>query len=266
MSSNLCPRKLLELPINFTKEELKKQYKKMVIKLHPDMKNVSEISSTANFQILTTCYKVLLDELEKKQNDKDFHDLKKESKKYSKSQTKDVNRDMKPDSFNISKFNELFSSARIRNPYDDGYDEWMKENRDAKNDGELIKYKEPEAAVSSSLDGFLLGVEKISDFSGDNMSDKNLNYMDYRIAYTTPTIEKNINKIDKRKEYKNLDALERDRSNIRFDPEQKTIEEIERRKKIEEIKEKIRLQNIAKKDAFIQENYNKTHKAFLTLR
>lgn len=266
MSSNLCPKKILELPKNFTKEDLKRQYKKMVIKMHPDMKNVSDISSTANFQILTTCYKILLDELEKQKRDKDFVDLKKESKTYVKSQQRSTNKQMNPDSFNITKFNELFTNVRIPNPYDEGYDKWMEENKNTKNDGQIVKYKEPEANVSSTLDGFLLGVDKITDFSGENMSDKSLNFMDYRIAYTTPTIEKNLDKMDKRKEYKSLDALEKDRSAIRFEPDKKTIEEVERRKKIEEIKEKIRLQNITKRDSLIQDNFNKSHGAFLSLR
>jgi curved DNA-binding protein CbpA len=267
MSEDLCPRKILGVPKNYTIEELKRQYKKMVLKMHPDMKSVSDISSTANFQILTTCYKVLVQELEKKDNDKDFSNLKKECQSYSKTQEKVVHKSIDPsESFNVDKFNKLFSKSRVSNPYDKGYDDWMEKNKDIKNDGSIIKYKEPEPSVSSSLGGFLLGVEQISDFSGGNMTDKSLNFMDYRVAYTTPTIEKNIDKMSKRKDYKNLEALEKDRSKIKFEPDTKMITDLEKRKRYEQLKENVRLENIKKRDELISENFNKSNGAFIQLR
>jgi hypothetical protein len=264
--ADLCPRKILSLPNTFTLDELKKQYKKMVIKMHPDMKNVSEISSTANFQILTTCYKVLLKELEIKQDEKDFVDLKNGSALYAKQQPSVVNKNLKPDSFDVDKFNVLFANSRVSNPYDKGYDKWMNENKTANNNGSIVRYKEPEAHVSSSLGGYLLGVENITDFSGDNMKDRSLNFMDYKVAYTTPTIDKNMDKIKKRKEYKNLEALELDRSKIKFELDPKLALELEKKKKYAEIKENLRLKNIEKRDNMISNNFAKSHGAFIDIR
>jgi hypothetical protein len=263
---DLCPRKILSLPTTFTLEELKKQYKKMVIKMHPDMKNVSDISSTANFQILTTCYKVLLKELEIKETEKDFVNLKNDSASYTKKQPTVVNKNISPDSFNIDKFNVLFSNSRVADPYDTGYDKWMNENKNTTNNGTIIKYKEPEAYTSSSLGGYLLGVEKITDFSGDNMSDRSLNFMDYKVAYTTPTIDNNIDKIKKRKEYKNLEALELDRSKIKFEVDPKLAVEIEKKKMYAEMQEAVRLKNIASRDAMVANNFAKSHGAFINIR
>ncbi len=177
-----------------------------------------------------------------------------------------VNKNISPDSFNIDKFNVLFSNSRVSDPYDTGYDKWMNENKNTTNNGAIVKYKEPEAYTSSSLGGYLLGVEKITDFSGDNMTDRSLNFMDYKIAYTTPTIDNNIDKIKKRKEYKNLEALELDRSKIKFEVDPKLALQIEKKKMYTEMQETARLKNIEKRDAMVANNFAKSHGAFINIR
>lgn len=265
IESQLCPRKILGISKNFTAEELRSQFKRKVIKLHPDMKS-SDIACTEKFQILSTCYKILLKELEMKKTDKDFITLKKESG-FTETQTK-TNVNMNPDSFNIDKFNNLFASAKIVDPQEDGYDDWIKTNKFKKNDGELIVHKEPTAKVGSTLGGYLLGVDKINDFSGENSSDKNLNYMDYRLAYTTPIIHDEISgldKISKRKDFKNLEDLEAARARINFQMNSNQVRDLTESKIIKDEKEKGRVINMMKRDIMIKENFNKNNGLFLSL-
>jgi hypothetical protein len=261
--SELCPYKILGIPKKFTLEELRNQFKKKVIKMHPDMKS-SEIASTSNFQILSTCYKILLKELELKETEKDFISLKKNSRVVSDDASK-VNTRMKPDSFDIEEFNNIFSSARIKDPQEDGYDDWIENNKFKKNNGDLALYKEPIAKIGSTLNGYLLGVDKVTDFSGENSSDKNLNYMDYKLAYTTPTIQDNVNKIKTRNDFKSLEDLELARSKLRFEMDAIHIKDMVEDEQREKQMELARIENMKKRDKIIRENFDRNNARFLSL-
>lgn len=262
--TELCPRKILGMPKTFTLEELRSQFKKKVIKLHPDMKS-SEIASTANFQILTTCYKILIKELEMLETEKDFISLKKNSRVDIDGDKAKVNPKMKPDSFDIEEFNIIFSSAKINDPQEDGYDEWIKNNKFKKNNGNLTVFKEPVAKIGSTLNGYLLGVDKVADFSGDNSSDKNLNYMDYRLAYTTPTIQDNLQKMKTRDDFKSLEDLELARSKIRFEMDPRHVKEMVEHEQREKILENTRIKKMEDRDMLIRENFDKNNGRFLSL-
>lgn len=268
METLLDPRKVLELPNNYDIDILRKQFKKKVMMTHPDMTS-SQIASTENFQILSTCYKILLKELELKEIDKSFETLKKESHNYHKETPNFVNRNLTPDKFNTDKFNQLFEDTKIKDPYERGYENWIKKNRDASNNvsKDVIKYVEPTGGVCSTLDGYLLGVNKIDDFSANNMNDKDLNYMDYRIAYTTPTIEHELktNNIIVRDDFKSFDDLKQKRSAINFTMDTDTLMKVALERKKTEENEKKRLENIQIRDKKIAENHFQNNGLFLDL-
>jgi curved DNA-binding protein CbpA len=70
------PYKVLNIPKNFTLEQLREQYKKMALQVHPDKGGSAEL-----FEIVTSCYKKLLRHQERK-IEKDFMELKKEFKQF----------------------------------------------------------------------------------------------------------------------------------------------------------------------------------------
>ena len=70
------PYKVLNVPKNFTLEQLREQYKRIALQVHPDKGGSSEL-----FNMVTKCYKQLLKHQERK-IEKDFMELKKEFKQF----------------------------------------------------------------------------------------------------------------------------------------------------------------------------------------
>jgi hypothetical protein len=58
-----------------------------------------------------------------------------------------------------------------------------------------------------------LGVDKVEDFSGENLSRKTLNYTDVKLAHTTSRIV-DPSAVNPRASYKSINDLEADRSRI----------------------------------------------------
>ena len=70
------PYKVLRLSKNFTLDELKSNYKRLALQLHPDKNALSEKHAAEIFKILTRSYKMLLDAYEMRVSDKQFNELK----------------------------------------------------------------------------------------------------------------------------------------------------------------------------------------------
>lgn len=287
--------KMLELQQNFTLEQLRINYKRIALKVHPDKEGGSEYL----FKLVTDCYKFLLSELKLKQSDKQYTELKSSFNDYTETQsqrqyqntalkTTEANANMGKN-FSLNRFNQVFEENREDNIYDTGYKEWMnsEEVQDApkiknnisnekfntyfekyassKTDPKhkiLTRYKEPEALMMVKKIGFTeLGQENIDDFSGDNKSLKHLNYMDYKLAHTTTRIVDPS--LVKRREYNNLEDIERDRANIKqLTPRE--LAYIEKKKKTEEVKEERRQQNQNHMDLKSAEQFQKLHKLMLS--
>ena len=256
----LEPLLVLGLEKNFSLSDLKQNYKKLVIKYHPD-KSANEIAATPQFQILTACYKMLLKDFEMRQADKSYHELRAGSKQFWEQHEVDVSefdRDNKS-KFDIARFNKNFDSNRMKNFMDEGYESWMSESQnDTKNINKhaLQVYKEPQALESRSLVSCsVLGVNKMSDYSGDNTS-RNLHYSDYKVAHTTdkiidPTVVK------QRKEYKSVDDLEKDRAKIRFEMSNAEKTAYDKKMIKEEEHEKNRRRKVAENDELVARHHVK---------
>lgn len=287
--------KMLELQPNFTLEDLRNNYKRIALRVHPDKEGGSEYI----FKLVTDCYKSLLAELKLKQSDKQYSELKSSFNEYAETQsqrqyqnpamqTPEINANIGK-RFSITRFNQVFEENREENIHDTGYKQWMEsqEVQDApkiKNNISnekfntyfekyassqtdpkhkiLARYKEPEALMMVKKIGFTeLGQESVDDFSGDNKSLKHLNYMDYKLAHTTTRIvDPNL---VKRREYNNLDDIERDRANIKqLTPRE--LAYIEKKKKAEEVKEQRRQQTQNHMDLKSAEQFQKLHKLMLS--
>lgn len=255
------PYTILNIKKGFTIEELKEQYKKMVYLHHPD-KNPN-VANTPVFQILTAAYKILLTEHKQKSSDKQHFELK-NSFTNNNNNVNYQNIDIR--SFNIEKFNDVFGKTRIDDVYtSSGYNQWFqKEDISDEKDRSLVKYKEPLSACGSSAAKFYeLGKDNISDWSGDNTNKKELHFMDCRVAYTTKKlVDENV--VDKKKEYKNVEELENDRSNIQYTSEE-AIRYMKRKKKKEEAAEKKRIEALSNYDRIIEQKHLTSNKLMLGL-
>jgi len=268
---------LLELPSDFTIEQLRIQYKKMVVKHHPDRS--ADPRTAPMFQLLTSCYRLLVEHHAVRQNGKEFNELKAAAMHHHQNQNQNnttaskTNIHMHHDpnkKFDVGRFNEVFSEHRFKDKaVDGGYDKWMGDPASFKQQDvrkQLVKYREPQPIEGASgLNFYQLGVDRVDDYSAENIRNQDLSYMDYRIAYTAQSILEDEKKAKKnmRKEYKSVEDLERDRSSMPIKMSVSEQIEYDKRVKMTEALEKKRLKKLTKYDQRINDFYEKNHALFL---
>jgi curved DNA-binding protein CbpA len=275
------PYSILGVSKKFTLQELRDKYKALAIQVHPDKGGTKEL-----FLLVTKCYKALLQEHERRASQKEFHELK---TAFTKTQSQPRAPSSNTDKFDLDKFNKVFSDNRLSNAYDNGYKEWMsdepvkdipktkismdkfnqefeKSSRIDKTNKYIVKYREPEPLVASKKIGFTeLGEEHVDDFSGENTTNKALNYMDYRVAHTTSKIV-DPRLIKKLKTYKNVDELEKHRSGISYTMQEDTAEEVRAREHAEKAREMRRIQALRKQETEAEEQYERVNRLLLGRR
>lgn len=239
---------------DISQDELKRRYKYLAMKYHPD-KGGSEES----FRFLTICFKKIYHELKSREIDRQFIDLKTSSQKHLGTQSVDISQTSSlssnsygNDSF-ADKFNRMFDENQLADEvHAQGYGHIMapsskereeisiERNNRIKNQKsfhkefdrvakpppkDMVVFKEPEALPSSTKVPFSeLGVSNIDDFSGENSTLRKLNYMDYKRAHDVSRLV-DPKRIKQRREYANIDALEAEREGISY---QMTPEEVAR--------------------------------------
>lgn len=293
--STVNPYELLGLQPNFTIEQLKSNYKRIALKVHPDKMGGSDYM----FNLVTQCYKQLANEYKLKQQDKQFDELRESSRSYINEQKQNpyentrMRYEYDPSSdmtkrFSLDRFNKAFEENRVETATDIGYKQWM-DSQQVKDAPQLkknisndkfnsyfekyaeknvdpkqkmvVRYKEPEPMLLAKKINFTeLGTDKIDDFSGENKSLKSLNFMDYRVAHTTSRIVDP--KLVQRQEFKSIEDVERDRANIRQFTS-KELTDLERKKKKEELREKKRQETQLKMDEMTAEQFMRLHKLML---
>lgn len=304
------PYAILNVPKNFSIEQLKDQYKKIALKVHPDKGGSKEL-----FLLVTKAFKMLVAEYNRRVSDKQYNDLKSDfakfmeqqlgqranketqmneqtnTKQHAKKHAKQTSSSrFDKERFDVDKFNAIFDENKMEDVTDKGYKEWMEKqkapeqkklknfnidnfnrhfdkssNIDNKNKY-IVQYKEPEALVCAKKIAFTeLGKEDIDDFSGDNMTKKQINYMDYRVAHTTSKIV-DPRLVSQIKQYKNIDELEKTRSSVSFQMDEQTMKEYMQKQKLEELREHQRLANLNKRDEQISDHYQRMNMLLLGRR
>jgi curved DNA-binding protein CbpA len=248
--------KFFNLTTNYNEQELKKAYKRLVLQYHPDI--TQKVSSTPMFQHLTDMYNTLKKALDNRESNRQHHELK---KRYETSQDAPV-KAVTPNpnrKFDGKLFNELFEQHRIKDINDEGYEKWSNDPKSfqQKSTTALTVYREPAPMVSNigSSEFYELGVSKVKDFTSRQ---PNASYMDYRLAHTTSELI-DESKIRPRKEYKNIEELERDRAGIRFQMSEKEMRKYHEKKRQEEEMEKKRLSTMKNRDDTVFQTYSKVH-------
>lgn len=292
--SQIDPYKILGVSKNFTLDQLKEAYKKIALQVHPDRGGTEYM-----FKLVTTCYKELAKEYNRRTSDRQYHELKADFAKnqallpQQKQSTshRQIDATEAKSSFNINKFNKVFETNKLQTVHDTGYEQFLKNSKEVEQKNIfagkkfsnetfnkqfekrvqaasepnkfIVKYKEPEALLTCKKIGFVeLGEESVDDFSATNTSHKNLNYMDLKIAHTTSRII-DPKTIEKRKEYRSIDELKVDRGNISYNMDDIDKDYYEKKKKEEEIKERLRLQSVMKQDQEAAIQYDKVHRLLL---
>jgi|UniRef100_A0A6C0IAU5 curved DNA-binding protein CbpA len=291
---SINPYEVLNVPKNFTWDELKISYRKLAINTHPDKQG----GNKDLFNIITHCFKKLADELKMREEDKSHHDLKQQSNDFFHKMTNEAlphpSEVLKPnEKFTNTKFNKNFEKCKL---YDEeiefGYGSKMEESTKKREDinieklikknkidnesfneifnknvpvnKELIKYREPEPLIlSKSLQYTELGGKRPDDYSSSIEKTNTLAYTDYMRAHdgtrlVDPRLMKNV------KEFKSVDEYEA----YRDDKSKKILSAKELKK--EELKalkgkkeEEERLERLRIYDKKIEKSYEKASQLFL---
>ena len=225
-------------------------------------------------------------------------DMSSNTQKSSYNKGTDLSEKVDKTKFDNKLFNKIYEQNKLWESGDDGYGDWFtSEETDTPTEvfgnkfninvfnttfedykekltsqtGAIQEFKDPQELVSSST-GFTdidIYARKINDFSKPLPSGKggknDLAYTDLKTAYTTKGAFIDPNSVDY-KEYKNVDELKRDRSNIRYvmTPEQMRDYELKKRREIEE--EEKRQDLIRQRDNVVSKTYSKTHEKMLGYR
>ena len=292
------PYLILNIPKQYSQNDLKEQYKKFSMLTHPDKGGDPE-----HFNLVTKSYLYLLKALKDNLPEKDIHELKTNYNTFLNEQNElpKTNINFNGQNFNINKFNNIFTDSRIKTEYDDGYNNFLQNDgiEENKNENEhenyifsenfnlevfnkifnivdkknknknkninkqLIKIEEPSELYNNN--GYELGVNKITDFSKgysyEGYKEKQLDYTDIKVAHTTSKlVDESLVTIP---EWKNVDDLKQARNNISYNLSERDKVLIEQRQLYKENQEKQRLENINKSDELYAQNFNKLHKLLL---
>ena len=198
------------------------------------------------------------------------------------------------DRFDVKIFNKIYEQNKLWESGDDGYGDWFQseeadpptevfgnkfnlnvfnstfedyKDKITSENGAIQDYKDPQELISCTT-GFTdidVFARKINDFSKalpTGKSKNDLAYTDLKTAYTSKGAFIDPNKVEY-KQYKSVDDLKRDRSNVRYDmsPEQMRDYELKKRREIEE--EEARQDLIRQRDTVISKSFSKNHERML---
>jgi curved DNA-binding protein CbpA len=249
------PRDVLNLPSEFTVEQLRHHYKALARQLHPDKRRVSDTQATETFQLLTEAYRALLDGLERKRmqsQERSFSELREDARSSERAPDEAVRaRPAKASvpvgsgqAFDASRFNRAFDENRMPDPVvDGGYGRWMQETqpeqaarllREAQRRqhddhqrrlGAVQVYREPEPLQltnRSTVAYTELGATGVDDYSrGEVCARHSIQYTDYRLAHSTERLaeEEDFAAAVERtsRELRSMKALQTHRANISYE-------------------------------------------------
>jgi curved DNA-binding protein CbpA len=277
------PYLVLNISTQFTEEELKKQYKYYALKTHPDKEGNPE-----HFTLVSKSYIYLLKVLKDNLPVKDIIELKEGFNEVVLDQAMNQKQNIKLDKdFNIQEFNNVFSEYRTNSDTDRGYADFLKEtqieqpksnsnifsdnfnlslfnklfntkNEIKKTGRQMVKVEAPKEMCNNG--GYELGVCDVSDFSKNyNITDSTgLDYTDVKVAYTTSKlVDESQVEIN---EWKDLEHLQKERSNISFELSDRNKVLVEQQQLFSEQKETDRIHNLKIQDNESTQKFNKLHK------
>jgi len=295
--ASLDPYKVLNVPKNFTWQQLKDAYKQAAFKTHPDKEGGNKVV----FDFVTTCFKTLAEEYKGRGSDKSHYDLKKDSTEFF---DKIVNTNVPHPAASVTdsrtnepfqkRFNKTFEECRyVDESYSYGYGEMMERSSGAREDisvenvfnnsdkvnnatfnevftknvpvakRELVKYKEPEPTILAKALKFTeIGGKRPDDFSS-GVENKTLVYADYMKAHSGMRLA-DPDSMKAQKDFKSIEDYEKYRekktNRSLTEKERKYLDDKKKKQEQEEFdrQERIRHQNLA-----IQRAHEKANRLML---
>jgi curved DNA-binding protein CbpA len=284
---NYNPFQILGLPDkHFVSHDVKKAYKKMALKYHPDKAGEQYAE---HFQLITQAYIYLLNKCEQE------HEM---EHKISRPVTKqeyvdDVNEAgveniyINKDKFNISQFNKIFEQYHSKEEeMDGGYGDLYQQKDNEIGDGsalfdtkfskeifnanfdklkknkkhstDMIEYQEPEAMVSSNVGFTELGRGRMSDYTGQS----SVQYTDYKKAHMEENVLIDPSRV-KQKEYRNVDQLKSEREGMNFQATPQDSLRQQAYARMREEKEEQRLAKLREQEERMEKNYRKINQRLI---
>jgi curved DNA-binding protein CbpA len=242
---------------NCTIDELKKQFKNMAVKYHPDKGGDNNI-----FNLMVSSFKTIHNDLKAKDEQKEFYQLKKDFKQDTPVEDNEMFKIAK-DGFG-EKFNKFFNENKTRDEnFEKGYESFINESeiKTSEKHYKLKKYKEPEGSILCKLQFEELGT-KVKDFSGRNDDMHRLQFMDYQYAHTTSKlIEPEL--VSARQEFKSFDDIQSKRKNENFELTNQEKRYYEKINNLNDKKEQKRITNFQKYQHYLNKHDESVGKLFI---
>ena len=192
--------------------------------------------------------------------------------------------------FNVDQFNKIFEKNKLPSMWDKGYggdwgddsdkeeevvmnkkfsmdifnsafDEQKKKKIEKKPERQIMIIEEPQPQLLNNLGFEELGQGDINDFTNDRVI-SDMNFTDYKMAYTKNNVLEYDDKFN-RGDYKNIDHLVRERTNMNFEASLEEKEKIRRRELLEKKKEEDRIINMMNFDRIADEYAKRTNQFFI---
>lgn len=261
---------------------VKKQYKKLALQNHPD-----KGGNPDNFDKITKAYVYIVKLLDIKTPDKQM-DLINKGKEIEREQYENIHFNKK--NFSNTRFNDMFTKFKRKDYNDDGYGKEMNNESidDIKNiinkskmsgkkfsaelfnsmfteennndESKMIIYDEPSELISGNLQFTELDNRQINDFGSFKdirNTRNNLNFMDYKKAHKKSKL---INENVKFKQYKNINELKSERSNINYKLSNEDKEKIKIKKRKQQEYDEQRKQRLREYDNEWENQFNRINK------
>ena len=269
------PYEVLRLPRNFTLEQLKLNYKRLALQLHPDKNTLSNEQTGEIFKLLTTSYKTLLQEHHDRESDRPFTDLRRDAQGSAPAAGKPPTLFGDGQGFDSTKFNEFFSENKLMDPANDsGYGDWLKAENPVdrpmlqsskktaipKECKSLMLHVDAIAFGRGKLSYSEMGVNEVDDFSLMTSTNRRVGATDLRVAYSMQDVQDGPEQGSARREYKDIDELERDRASISFTMNDKESRAYDKYKRIVEKHDTSRQSNIRQVDKSTSEHFDRIQK------
>ena len=131
LKRNFDPYLILSINKNDSNEKIESQFKKLLLKTHPDRSG----GHSELFNLVKEAYVAIYNERKTNMginNYNDHNQLRNEHTRYLENQPQYENREMSSNSkFDSDRFNQIYNENRMYNLHDDGYGDWVsKENID----------------------------------------------------------------------------------------------------------------------------------------
>lgn len=295
------PFRILHLEYNATEDDVKKAYRKFSLKYHPDkptgdakkfmmitqayvylLQKIKEMKGNKSHREMQKEAQDYFEEMDKK---------KAERKQHISGGEEDLDRmEIGEKNFNVDQFNKIFEKNKLPSTWDKGYgggwgddsdkeeevvmnkkfsmdvfnsvfDEQKKKKIEKKPERQIMIIDEPQPQLLNNLGFEELGQGDINDFTNDRVI-SDMNFTDYKMAYTKNNVLEYDDKFN-RGDYKNIDHLVRERTNMNFEASLEEKDKIKRRELLEKKKEEERIINMMNFDRIADEYAKRTNQFFI---